>query len=303
MVYTRLKRLLSFSAVVLLYNCSPTAIISHQLQPFFKNLEFSYESEQDPELVAASFPTNLKIIDALIQSNPNSTDLLLLGCSSYTSYTYGFVMEKADRLIQTDYNAGLTEYHRAEYLFKRAYDYGFQSLEKSHKDLDEMVRQKDFLSTNPFGKKEVPALYWTAASLGGVIASSQADPKWVIRLPEVTWLMNCALSLDPDWNEGSIYSAMISITLSRSDLGPEKDSLAQDYFQKALLASGGNDASIFVTMAEKVSVRIQDRQAFHQYLEKALDIDVAKTPENRLANVIAQKRANWLLSREDELFY
>jgi len=37
-------------------------------------------------------------------------------------------------------------------------------------------------------------------------------------------------------------------------------------------------------------------------LERALAIDVDARPEWRLANLIMQHRARWLLSRSDELF-
>jgi predicted anti-sigma-YlaC factor YlaD len=37
-------------------------------------------------------------------------------------------------------------------------------------------------------------------------------------------------------------------------------------------------------------------------LEKALAIDVDADPTTRLANVVAQRRARWLLAHQSELF-
>jgi predicted anti-sigma-YlaC factor YlaD len=37
-------------------------------------------------------------------------------------------------------------------------------------------------------------------------------------------------------------------------------------------------------------------------LKQALQIDVDRTPGQRLANLVMQKRARWLLSRTDQLF-
>jgi len=259
-------------------------------------------SEKDPELVAASFPTNLKIIDALIETHPNNTALLELGCSAYTMYTYGFVMEEADRTILDNYQRGLEQYQRAGILFERATGYGLHALEIRHPGFPEWLSG----NSNPdiqFVEKDVPLLYWTGAALGGQIASSQGDPKMVIRIPEVVKLMESALDLDAGWNHGSLYSAMISLSLSRPDAGKNGEAWARDYFQKALTASSGQDVSILVTLAEKVSVRNQDREEFHALLEKALSFDVDTNPSNRLSNVIAQRRAQWLLNREEELFY
>lgn len=46
----------------------------------------------------------------------------------------------------------------------------------------------------------------------------------------------------------------------------------------------------------------QDRTAFMALLHKALAVDLDADPEHRLMNMIAQRRARWLLERIDELF-
>ena len=47
----------------------------------------------------------------------------------------------------------------------------------------------------------------------------------------------------------------------------------------------------------------QKKKEFEQLLNEALAIDIEKAPpEQKLANVLAQRRARWLLSRLDELF-
>ena len=46
----------------------------------------------------------------------------------------------------------------------------------------------------------------------------------------------------------------------------------------------------------------QNRAQFQSLLEKALSIDPDRKPEARLANLVAQRRARWLLQRADELF-
>jgi predicted anti-sigma-YlaC factor YlaD len=51
-----------------------------------------------------------------------------------------------------------------------------------------------------------------------------------------------------------------------------------------------------------VDVGLQDRAEFERLLNEALAIDVNALPEQRLANVIAQRRARWLLARMDRLF-
>jgi predicted anti-sigma-YlaC factor YlaD len=68
-----------------------------------------------------------------------------------------------------------------------------------------------------------------------------------------------------------------------------------------LEVSEGKRASLFVAYAESVTVPKQDRDGFRASLEKALAIDADRFPEIRLPNLVAQRRARWLLGRIDEL--
>ncbi len=66
--------------------------------------------------------------------------------------------------------------------------------------------------------------------------------------------------------------------------------------------SKGHQAGPLVSMAENVSVQKQNRAEFEALLKQALAIDVNAEPEYRLANLILQRRARWLLQRTNELF-
>jgi predicted anti-sigma-YlaC factor YlaD len=66
--------------------------------------------------------------------------------------------------------------------------------------------------------------------------------------------------------------------------------------------SGGKMAGPLVALAETVSVHQQNRKEFQSLLGQALAIDVNSKPEWRLNNLVAQRRARWLLKRTDQLF-
>jgi predicted anti-sigma-YlaC factor YlaD len=51
-----------------------------------------------------------------------------------------------------------------------------------------------------------------------------------------------------------------------------------------------------------VCVPQQRRAEFETLLKQALAIDVAQASDTRLANLVAQRRARWLLSRTERLF-
>jgi predicted anti-sigma-YlaC factor YlaD len=66
--------------------------------------------------------------------------------------------------------------------------------------------------------------------------------------------------------------------------------------------SGGYQAGPLVSLAEPVSISRQDRSEFQSLLKRALAVDVNAKPQYRLANLVMQRRARWLLSRIDDLF-
>jgi predicted anti-sigma-YlaC factor YlaD len=77
---------------------------------------------------------------------------------------------------------------------------------------------------------------------------------------------------------------------------------SKEHFDRAVQLSAGQLASPFVSYAETVSLQKQNRAEFDALLKKALDVNPDARPEWRLNNLIMQRRARWLLSREDELF-
>jgi predicted anti-sigma-YlaC factor YlaD len=77
---------------------------------------------------------------------------------------------------------------------------------------------------------------------------------------------------------------------------------ARAHFDRVVALTHGQLASPYVSLAEAVTVGRQDRREFQSLLEQALAVDPDARPEWRLANLIAQRRARWLLGRADELF-
>ncbi|MGZ8780708.1 MAG: TRAP transporter TatT component family protein, partial [Thermoanaerobaculia bacterium] len=77
---------------------------------------------------------------------------------------------------------------------------------------------------------------------------------------------------------------------------------ARSQFDRAVRLSDGKLASPYVALAEGVCVATQNRAEFRDLLETALRVDPDARPEWRLQNVIARRRAEWLLAHADDYF-
>ncbi|MDH3382444.1 MAG: TRAP transporter TatT component family protein, partial [Deltaproteobacteria bacterium] len=132
---------------------------------------------------------------------------------------------------------------------------------------------------------------------------SGGDPHMLADLPRVESLMRRALALQEDYDQGAIHEYFVAFEGGRPEaMGGSLDE-ARRHFARAMELGGGQRISPLVTFAETVSVRTQNRGEFLTLLSRALAFDARiKAPEFRLANLLAQRKANWLLGRVDDLF-
>ncbi|HIB79092.1 MAG TPA: hypothetical protein EYO54_02550 [Candidatus Marinimicrobia bacterium] len=258
--------------------------------------------QQKPEWAKGGYHYYVGRIEKKLLRSPDDPVLLQKGCEALTQYTFGFIMEEADRLMTIDYNGGKELYSQANEHFNQAVQYGNKSLMLKFEKYDGWISNQSDL-TPKFTDEDVPNLFWTAAAYGGAIKSSRGNPEWVILLPRVGQLLETALTIDSNWNKGAIYSAMISYTMSRPDPPNKKESIAEDFFKKAVIASNGLDLGPYVTLAESVMISTQNRNEFTNLLYKALNIDMKADPDLALANQINRNRAQWLMDNIDEFFY
>ena len=262
----------------------------------------TFGSDDDPELIAAAVPFSLKLIESLLASSPEHRGLLLAAASGFTQYGYAFVQQDADRLEDEDVARAAAARDRARRLYLRARDYGLRGLETRHAGFAQGLRHDPHAAVRTATAEDVPFLYWTAAAWGAAIAVSKEDPEAVADQPLVEALIDRALALDEAFDGGAIHGFLISYELARVSGTGDPVQRARAHFDRAVALSGGHLASPYVALAEGVSVSRQDRREFEALLGQALAVDPNARPEWRLANVVMQRRARWLLGRADQLF-
>ena len=64
----------------------------------------------------------------------------------------------------------------------------------------------------------------------------------------------------------------------------------------------GKSITPVVSLAESVCIPEQDYSKFETLLVQVLEFDVNQFPENRLANILAQRKAKMLLDNKDLYF-
>ena len=251
-----------------------------------------------PKIVSLYFENKIKSLERKKSLSTKQKRLLL---KTKVEYGFGVLLEESDRTLDHDYNLGVKKSQEAHIVFSDAKKVGNSILIISYPKLDSWLSGETDLQ---FNINDVSDLYWLAAAYGGAIKSSRGNPFDVVKLPVVKKLLITAIALDPKWGKGALYSAMMSYTSSRPDLfGDALIDSVSSFYAKALIASDSLDASLFVSYAELIDKKFQDRDAFEQKLDIVLNMDVEKDKDFRLSNIIAQERAKWLLSKTDEIFF
>jgi predicted anti-sigma-YlaC factor YlaD len=118
------------------------------------------------------------------------------------------------------------------------------------------------------------------------------------RLPEVEALVDRALELDEDWEEGTLHT--FKVIYAGAAVSRDVDAI-QRHYERAAALSKGRSAGLYVAYAEAVALPDQDKAGFRTLVERALAVDPDLQPRDRLETLLAQRRARWLLDRIDAL--
>ena len=290
--------LLLFSA-----GCSIKKIAVNKLGNMLASSGSTFESDEDPDLVAAAIPFGLKLYEGLLAESPKHTGLLLAAASGFTEYSYAFIDLKAEEAKEESVDKANALQERARKMYLRAHAYAMRGLEVKYPGFGAALDNDAITALKRVRKTEVLLLYWCAASLGLAISTSKGSPEMIAQLPLVEMMVNRIVELDEAFDNGAVPEMLITLEAARSGVKLEDQEAAmRKHFDRAMEISKGKRAGTYVSFAENADELAQNAAEFKSMLEKALAIDVDADPTTRLANVIAQRRARWLLAHQSDLF-
>ena len=263
-----------------------------------------YETDEDVTLVGEALPFGLKLTESLLQESPEHRGLLLTVTRGFVLYSYAYVDYEAEVAADEDLDRARALRLRARKLYLRAFGYGVRGLERSHPGFASLLASDPAAAARMISNKkkkhqDLPLLYWTAAALGLSISVSRNDAAMLARLPEVEVLLDRALELDSDWDEGTLHEFKVVFAGAKPGR-PDYAAIQRDY-ETALALSQGKRAGLYLAYAETVAVPRQDSKEFRALIKKALAVDPDENKEVRLVNLLAHRRARWLLERVDDL--
>ena len=262
-----------------------------------------FTSDNDPELVADALPFAIKLYESLLAAAPEHDGLRLRTGSLYVMYANAFLQTPADMTPKQDVETREHLLARAKNLYLRGRDILLVALKKRHPALLEQLKERKYEEATAFyGLKDVPFLYWTAAGWLGAFAIDPFDMSLGLTLPQAAALMERVSELNPGYGGGAIHVFFISYYGSLPEYMGGDLKKAREHYAQALALSGGADISAHLSLATTVCVKEQNIEEFKGLLGKALQFDPDKYPDTRLANILAQRKARWLLEHTEDYF-
>jgi predicted anti-sigma-YlaC factor YlaD len=243
----------------------------------------TFASDEDPELVRDAIPFGLKTYESVLQSVPEHRGLLLAAASGFTQYGYAFVALEADRVEEDDLKRARELRLRARKLFLRGRDYALRGLDAAHPGFSKIVLEDPARALAGTTVEDAGLLYWCGVSWGAALMVGKDDLNLVADLPLSGALVGRVLELQEGFGAGAAHEFLITFDGSRPD------------------AMGGS-ASVHLALAESVCIREQNPAEFRSLLKAARAVDPDAVPSQRLVNVLARRRADFLESRIPDLF-
>lgn len=288
-------------AALSLPGCSVKSLAVNSIGNALAEGTSSFATDDDPELVREAVPFGLKTMESLLETSPRHKGLLYATASGFCQYAYAFLQQDADFVEATDLARATALRDRARRLYLRGRDYGLRGLEVDFPGFREAIRRDAQAALLPTRKEHLRLLYWTAASWAAAMALAVNDSTLVADQDLPPAMMRRALALDEGFELGSIHDFFISFEAGRRAAGGSIEE-ARRHFERALVLADGRRAWPYVNYAESVAVAQQDKETFDRILKEALAVDPHREKSQRLSNLVAQRRARWLLARTEELF-
>ena len=262
-----------------------------------------FTQDNDPELVGEALPFAIKLYESLLASVPDHEALRLRTGSLYIMYANAFLQTPANMMTKQELDRKEFLLGRAKNLYLRGRDILLKGLEKKNPSLlRELKGRKYNQAMGSYTKNDVPVLYWVASGWVAAFSIDPFDMELGLTLPQAAALMNRAKELDPEFSRGAVHNFYVLYYGSLPDYMGGDLKKAREHFLMAMAASGSRDTSPLISLATTVAVKEQNVEEFESLLQKVLEVDPDSDLDNRLVNILNQRKARWLLDHVDDFF-
>lgn len=246
--------------------------------------------EPDWQLGRDAMASQLKLVETLLASDPQSLPLRRLAAEGFGGYAFLFVEDEDPQ--------------RAKGLYLRGRDHALAGLaaQSEFRGLKDRPIEEFDAALKKAVKADVPDLFWAAFDWGGMINLSKDDAAALSELPKVVLMMKRVYELDPSFNFGGADLFFGVYYASRPAMLGGDPAKAKTHFEWATKITQGKYLMTHVLKARWYAVAVQDRELFTQLLKKVAETPSGQLPEARLTDEAAKRKGAALMEKIDDYF-
>ena len=290
-------------------SCSTRKLMVAEMTDLMEAGAAAMESDDDLDMLQQALPANIKLMEALLASDPHNERLLVLLARLYGSYTFLFLDGRIEAIPSASTGPATgtvpltTLKDRAVRYYGKGMGYALRALEVRHPLAGERLYQ--VAEAAPFVQslqaKDLSALFWYGFNLSGLINHSRDSVAAVARGHLVEKSMQRVLQLQADYYHGNAHLILMAFYASRSPMMGGNLGRATEHYRQLKTMHGDSLLLPDLFFARYVLVQQQDRSQFEQLLS-AIQTSADPDPRFRLLNHVARQRATLYLSMVDRLF-
>ena len=307
--YTSFFGLVLLLLAVMLTACSTRKMTVRAVSDVMANGVAAFEEDDDLDLIEQALPANIKLLEALLESDPQNRQLLVLLARLYASYSFAFVDGRIEAAELTDLppdTAGLSVAKmkkRAVRYYRKGNEYALRAIEirppEARGQLADPSNAGSFM--RELDRDEMPALFWYGFTLSADINYNRDSISAVGQGHLVEKAMQRVIEADEAYFYGGAHLVLLVYYGSRSPLMGGKPELAIEHYRRIEQINGKGYYLDDLYYARYVLYQQQDRSQFTAVLNRILR-DPATEERFRLYNRIAADRARIYLGAADRLF-
>ena len=289
-----IRRLKAVCALLLLAatlaGCSASKIAVQGSMLLMDGAKEAMNREQDLEFAHQAMAANIKMLEGLVYTDPQNSELRLTLAEGLQGYAFAFVEaeqpERAMNFYQRCYDQASAASRLAN--FAETVDSG------SLKDLDALLA-----SARP---ADVPAMFWSGYCIAKWVDLNRDEVKSFARLSRAVALMERVMALDDAFYHAGPHMFFGAYYGGRSRVLGGDFERSERHFARARELTGGKLLIVDVLQAEYLERQRLDRDAFHDRLTAVLEAADDLYPEMTFLNEVSKARARRLLAKEAEWF-
>ena len=294
---------------VMLTACSTRKMTVRAVSDVMVDGVAAFEEDDDLELIEQALPANIKLLEALLESDPQNRQLLVLLARLYASYSFAFFDGRIEAAELTDMSVEIGGSSIAETkktavrYYRKGNEYALRALEIRHlearRQLTDLSTAGSFISG--LDREEMPALFWYGFTLSADINYNRDSISAVGQGHLVEKAMQRVIEADEAYFYGGAHLVLLVYYGSRSPLMGGKPELAIEQYRRLeqMIGTGFYLADLYY--ARFLLCQQLDRAKFTAVLKRIMK-DRATEERFRLYNKIAADRARIYLSAADRLF-